>query len=72
VTLAVCTYCKRPVDPRAQTTYRRVLGWERKALARSRRGGSDITLRESRDEFACPTCVDRLQQGLGIGQESLL
>jgi len=67
-----CTYCGREVDPRAQSTYRRVVGWERKAFAASRRGGSDITLREPRDEYACPTCVDRLQAGVSVNQESLL
>jgi len=71
VTLAVCAYCKHPLDPQARTTYRRIVGWERKAFAGSRRGGSDIALRERRDVFACPSCIDRLQQGINPNQGSL-
>jgi len=67
-----CFYCGGQVDPLARSTWRRVVGWERKALAESRRGGSDIVLRESRDEYACPSCVTRLQAGLPVAQESLL
>jgi hypothetical protein len=54
--MAACTYCGDPIDP--QTVYRRVVGWERKSKAASRKAGSDIVLRESRDEFAwTPACV---------------
>lgn len=67
-----CFYCGESVDPLAHTTYRRVVGWERKAFAESRRGGSDIVLRELRDEYACPRCVVRLQKGLPVAQETLL
>lgn len=67
-----CTYCGRAVDPLARSTWRRVVGWERKATAASRRGGSDIALRESRDEYACTVCVTRLQGGVGTGQEAML
>ena len=67
-----CFYCGDQVDPLARSTWRRVVGWERKALAESRRGGSDIVLRETRDEYACPSCVTRLQAGLPVAQESLL
>jgi hypothetical protein len=70
--LACCVYCSRPVDPSARSTYRRVQGWEHKALAESRRGGSDIVLREAVDVFACDVCVTRLQNGLSVSQEVLL
>jgi hypothetical protein len=67
-----CHYCGIPVNPFAPGTLQRVEGWERKAAAESRRGGSDIILREPREEFACSRCIVRLQQGLAPAQESLL
>jgi hypothetical protein len=67
-----CHYCTLPVDPDAPSTYRRIEGWERRALGVSRRGGSDITLREQLDVFACPVCIERLRSGLSVGQEALL
>jgi len=67
-----CYFCDRQVDPQARETYRRAVGWERKAIADSRRGGSDIVLRELLEVFACPVCITRQQQGLAPLQESLL
>jgi len=67
-----CFYCREPIDPLDRSVWRRVVGWERKGFAESRRGGSDIVLREPRDEYACPGCVVRLQAGLPVAQESLL
>ena len=70
--IRACHFCREPVDPLDHTTYRRVVGWERKAFAETRRGGSDIVLRELRDEYACSVCVARLRAGLDARQESLL
>jgi hypothetical protein len=67
-----CHFCAEPVDPFARDTYRRVTGWERKALAESRKGGSDIVLREPVDEYAHSGCVILVQQGLSPRQASLL
>ena len=67
-----CVYCSEPVDPSHHTTWRRVTGWERKATAGSRRGGSDIVLREPRDEYACAGCIGLLQAGVILGQASLV
>jgi hypothetical protein len=66
-----CFYCGEPVDPQARTTWRRVTGWERKAAASSRRGGSDIALRQPLQEWACMHCVDRLQNGVNAAQLEL-
>lgn len=68
--IVVCAYCEREVDD--ATAYRRVVGWERKAHSESRKGGSDIVLREQLDEFACSECVTRLRSGLHVGQEALV
>ena len=69
----VCVYCDCSVDPNANGTYTRVRGWERKAYSASRRGGSDIVLRETTpDVFACQFCVDKLKAGVNVSQESLL
>lgn len=67
-----CFYCDEPVDPLSRTLWHRVVGWERKALAESRKSGSDIALREPRDEYAHDRCVRLAQQGLNPAQESLL
>jgi hypothetical protein len=64
--------CGRDIDPDASSTYRRVIGWERKAVMESRRGGSDITLREALDVYACPTCIGRLKDGVNPMQAALL
>jgi len=70
--LVVCAYCDEPVDPNSPSVYRRITGWERKAVASSRRGGSDIVLRESGPYWACDACIRRLQAGVDIKQGSLL
>jgi hypothetical protein len=67
-----CSFCGEPVDPLDRATYRRIVGWERKAFAASRKSGSDIVLREPRDEFAHPGCILRVQDGIDIGQVSFL
>jgi hypothetical protein len=67
-----CTYCGEPIDPEARTTWRRVLGWERAGMAPSRKGGRDVVQREGLQEWACPSCVDRLRRGVAAGQGSLL
>jgi len=55
------------------SVYRRVVGWERKARYQSsRRGGSDIVLREVTAEVACSECITRLRAGVPAGQESLI
>lgn len=67
-----CSFCSKPVDPFSRFTWRRVVGWERKAAAASRKSGSDIALREPRDEYACDVCVGKLRNGLAPMQEGLL
>lgn len=67
-----CVYCGGAVDPLARDTWRRVVGWERKAQAATRKSGSDIALREPRDEYAHSRCVRGLQHGIDPGQGELL
>lgn len=67
-----CAECGDPIDPRSASTWRRVVGWERKAQATSRKSGSDIAVREPRDEYAHDRCIRLLQRGLAPGQEPLL
>lgn len=68
-----CFYgCGRMLDPNDRFVYRRVVGWERKAGVPTRRGGSDITLREPLEEFACRICIDRIKDGTSPAQEALL
>ena len=67
---AVCHYCGDPVDPTKRNVWRRVIGWERKALSATRRGGSDIAGREPLNEHACDYCVSRLVRGLSPAQAS--
>ena len=69
-----CTYCGVTLDPTSRSVYRRVVGWERIAGRRvsGKHGGSDISLREPRDQWACTHCIDRLRSGVAIEQGSLL
>ena len=67
-----CYFCGEPVDPTARDTYRRVVGWERKAVSESRKGGSDIVLRTAGDELAHGRCVLMVKTGLSPAQETLL
>lgn len=71
-----CIYCKVPVNPRLPTTYRRIEGWEQKAQSAIRRSGSDVLLREPRDEYACEACIVKLKRAkkdrVAAGQDALL
>jgi hypothetical protein len=69
----LCPFCGNPVDPMSKRTWHRVVGWERRAGTRpsGKQGGSDITLREAREEFAHPACIALAKDGL-LGQEALL
>jgi hypothetical protein len=64
-----CVYCHRPLST-LHGVYQRVTGWERKATTSSRRGGSDIVLRQPLDEWACAGCVHDRQAGVIAGQMS--
>jgi hypothetical protein len=69
--VTVCVYCGEPLDS-LRGVYQRVTGWERKAAAASRRGGSDIVLRQQLDEWACADCVHKLQAGVHVDQQALV
>ena len=65
-----CPFCGEPVDPLASSTWRRIRAWEHKApAASSRRGGSDVTLREPLNEFAHSSCIAAEKTGVGARQE---
>lgn len=68
----VCYFCGEPVDPLARDTYRRTVGWERKAAGESRKGGSDIVLRTAGEELAHGGCILMVKSGLSPAQASLL
>lgn len=67
-----CWFCGDPVDPAGRSTWWRIVGWEHKAAGPKRKSGSDIALREPRDEFAHDRCVRRAQAGVASGQETLV
>jgi hypothetical protein len=67
-----CQICGKPVDPVSKQTLQRVTGWQRMAMQASRRGGSDILARETVQEWAHPSCVDRAKNGIHHDQDSLL
>lgn len=66
-----CPFCHKTVDPASRYAFRKVTGWERKAIAPNRRHGSDIIFRQYTDEWAHGGCVGLAKQGL-LGQQSLL
>lgn len=69
-----CCYCHVELDTRLHTTYRRILGWERKSRTGSRRGGSDVVLREPETPtaFACEGCIGSMRDGCSPRQGALL
>lgn len=69
-----CPFCGRPVDPTSPNTWQRVVGWQRIAGVRAsgKHGGSDIRLRDTRQEWAHPHCVSLAKDGISVGQEALL
>lgn len=68
-----CVYCNQQIDPESSFNYRRIIGWERKAVSTSsRRGGSDVALRERQNEFACGHCIAKLKRGVSSSQGALL
>lgn len=70
---ATCPFCGEPVNPMSSYTWQRVVGWQRMAGVRAsgKHGGSDIRMRETREEFAHPACVTLARDGL-LGQEAML
>jgi len=70
--MPACHYCKTPIDPQSSRVWRRVHGWERKATASSRKSGSDITLRQPSEVYACDDCIRRLKRGLAPTQATLM
>lgn len=69
-----CFYCDGDLDPLAQTTVQRVVGWEQRVRVRTsgKPGGSDILAREPRDEFAHLACVKDRRNGIAAGQATLI
>lgn len=68
-----CHFCGREINPDGPNTYRRIHGWERKASTwGSRKGGSDIALREPSEEVACGFCIDNLKNGRAANQGALI
>jgi hypothetical protein len=63
-----CSYCQEPVRPNSRFTWTRVQGWHRPGKA----GGSDVVLRESVDEWACPRCISRIRLGVNPDQQALM
>lgn len=69
-----CFYgCGREVDPHDRLSWRRITGWEHKSpITSTRRGGSDISMREGTGEYACDPCMRRIKSGLSPQQGALL
>lgn len=67
-----CALCGELVDPLDRHTWRRVVGWERKAIGQSRKSGSDIALREPRDEYAHAHCIRLYRLHVHVGQGTLV
>jgi hypothetical protein len=69
----LCPFCGERVDPTSSLSWQRVVGWQRIAGTRAsgKQGGSDIALRETRQEWAHSACVRLAKSGL-LHQEALL
>lgn len=69
-----CRECKTPLLPDDPNTYVRIEGWQRRSLSPSRRGGSDIVLREQAKpaQFLCGACVHAIRAGAHPMQGTLV
>jgi hypothetical protein len=67
-----CSFCGTGINPASPGVAQRVVAWELKATAASRKSGSDIIDRQQRPEFACPACIRRVKLGLNPGQGSMV
>ena len=69
----VCSFCHNPVDPTDAVNWQRIVGWGRTAGIRAsgKQGGSDITLRETQQEWAHDGCIQLEKRAL-LGQAALL
>lgn len=67
-----CVFCHGRSG--AEPDHRMITGWERRSKSLSRKGGSDVFLRQEHPsgQRACGPCVSKLRDGLSVGQESLL
>lgn len=63
-----CSFCSNPIHS-TRNAYRRIGGWERE---REQGGTNHVVLREPKDEWACIHCINKLQSGVAVGQETLL
>lgn len=66
-----CQLCGDPIDPLSPYVWRRVVGWERKAMSESRKSGSDIRLREPRNEYAHDHCIELNKAGVNVRQQTI-
>lgn len=64
-----CFYCNQEFD--SKHAWQRCYGWQRKASGGSRRGGSDVALRQPYmpEQFACAPCIDAMAHGRSPQQE---
>lgn len=60
-----CSSCSLLFDERIVVMWSKVEGWEKK---RDAGGTNHVALRTPLDEFMCPTCMDKLRNGLAAGQ----
>lgn len=73
-----CGLCGKPVDPLEKYVRQRVEGWQVTGAVRpsGTTGGSDIELRETRQEWAHAECValekSQRRNGVSSRQEALL
>jgi hypothetical protein len=70
--MTACALCGTGINPTAPGVAQRVIAWEVKATAASRKSGSDIIDRQQRPEFACPACIHRVKLGLSPQQGSMV
>lgn len=73
-TLVNCVRCLAPLEADATSTLRRVIAWEKKTTAPSRRSASDLVLREPVEpaEYLCSGCAHAIKAGVAPMQATLL
>jgi hypothetical protein len=66
-----CMLCNGPIRD-GENWDPQIIGWQRQAVGKSRRGGSDIVGREHTGRVAHSRCVDRERRGVSAQQGQLV
>lgn len=66
-----CALCNGPIQ-NGEILAEQITAWRVKGIGTSRRGGSDVVLRETTGRVAHQRCLDRQRSGVSVQQGQLV